>query len=373
MEKIITKAYTFDDLLAIPNYSNVLPHETNLSVKLTKKLTLKLPIISAAMDTVTESKLAIAMAKAGGIGIIHKNMSIDLQVKEVLKVKKVKLTKDELNLACIDKDKHLVVGAGIGISNDLIERATALVKAGADLLVLDTAHGHSQKVIDAVKQIKKLFPKVDLVAGNVATAEATYALFNAGADVVKVGIGPGSICTTRIVSGVGYPQATAVMNCANVAKQFKKAIIADGGIKYSGDITKALGLGASTVMLGSLLARSTEAPGEQIKIKNKLYKVYRGMGSIKAMQNGSKDRYFQNGTKKLIPEGVEGMVPIEGTVSNILYQLAGGLRSGMGYLGSKTISELQKKAKYVVISNASLIESHPHSLSVIKETTNYKK
>lgn len=481
MNKIIKEGLTFDDVLLVPMYSEVLPNQANLSTVLSPKIKLNIPIISAAMDTVTEYEMAIAIAREGGIGIIHKNMSIEEQALQVDKVKRsehgvitdpfflspehklsdalelmkkykisgvpitikgklvgiitnrdlrfetdfTKLIKEAMTsenlitapvgttleeaqkilgkyriekLPLVDKDYNLkglitikdiekaiqypnsakdengrlLVGAALGVTQDMFERADALVKSKVDLISLDTAHGHSKKVIDAVKELKKRYKdEVTIMAGNVATQEATEALFKAGADIVKVGIGPGSICTTRIIAGIGVPQITAIMDCAEIAKKYNKEIIADGGIKYSGDIVKALGCGGAAVMLGSLLAGTKESPGEIEIYQGRSYKIYRGMGSLSAMQAGSKDRYFQNDTKKLVPEGVEGRVSYRGPISEVIYQLAGGIRSGMGYLGMKTIKDLKENARFIKISSASLIESHPHDISITKESPNY--
>ena len=476
-------ALTFDDVLLEPCYSNVLPRDVETSTHLTSTIHLNSPLVSAAMDTVTEGQLAIAMAQEGGIGFIHKNLSISAQALEVLKVKKSesgmiidpvtispkatlsdardlmkrynisgipvvdkeklvgiitnrdlrfedrpdapvadsmtrkvitapeRITIDEskkllqkhrieklpivngagklLGLITIKdiekqerhpkatKDEHgrLRCGAAIGVGEDHLERVTALIDAGVDVIAIDTAHGHSQGVLDAVASIRKLFPTLQIVAGNVATAGATEALFEAGADCVKVGIGPGSICTTRVVAGVGIPQLTAVLNCVEVAKRYGRSIIADGGIRHSGDIVKALAAGANCVMLGSLLAGTDEAPGEIVLYQGRSYKSYRGMGSLGAMQAGSADRYFQDSSShamKLVPEGVEGLVPYKGTVKTNLFQLLGGLSSGMGYLGAKNLKSLHKKARFVQISVAGSRESHVHDVTVTKEAPNYR-
>lgn len=480
MSQIVKEGLTFDDVLLIPGESRVTPKDVDLTTKLSDDITLNIPLISAAMDTVTESRLAIAMAREGGIGIIHKNMSVDAQAEHVDKVKRSEhgvitnpfflapdrkvsealelmkkykisgvpickngklvgiLTNRDLRFetnfdrpienvmtktglvtapegttldeaqkilgahrieklpivdksgnlkglitikdiekaiqypnSAKDKNGRLLVGAAIGIGSGYLDRAKALVGAKADCLVIDTAHGHNVDVIKAVEKVKSMFPQVTLVAGNVATAEATEALFKAGADVVKVGIGPGSICTTRIVAGIGVPQITAIMDCAEVADRFGKTIIGDGGIKYSGDITKAIAAGAHAVMIGSLFAGTTETPGELEIYQGRTFKTYRGMGSLGAMPLGSTDRYFQEGTKKLVPEGVEGRVPYRGALADVVYQLIGGLRAGMGYTGMPTIGKLRKDAKFIKISNAALIESHPHDISITKEAPNY--
>lgn len=355
--KFLKQGLTFDDVLLVPQYSEVLPKEVLLKTNLTKKIKLEIPLMSAGMDTVTEYKTAIALAKAGGIGIIHKNMSVKEQAEQIKKVKK----------------QNLLVGAALGVTADMLERAESLIKAGVDILTIDTAHGHSKGVIDAVKKIKKVFPKVQIIAGNVATPQATLALIKAGADAVKVGIGPGAICTTRIVAGVGVPQLSAVYECAKVARKFNIPVIADGGIKYSGDIAKALAAGASVCMLGGLFAASTEAPGKKVIIEGKAYKLYRGMGSTAAMKAGSSDRYFQQNTKKLVAEGVEGMVPWKGDLQDIVYQLLGGLRASMGYCGAKDLETFYKKSKFIQITAAGLKESHPHDLIMTKSEANYAK
>lgn len=480
MGKILKQAYTFDDVLLVPNKSEVLPREVSLTTNLTKKIKLNIPLMSAGMDTVTNSKMAIAMAREGGIGIIHKNMSIEEQAMEVDRVKRQEngvitdpfslspdnsiedalslmskyrisgvpitvdgklvgiitnrdivfeteysrkisevMTKENLitapedttieqakellknhrieKLPLVDKDNNLIglitikdiekvkkfpnsakdergrllCGASVGVTSDMLERVAALVKVGVDVVNLDTAHGHSKGVMDSVKLIKENYPDLQVIAGNVATAEATRDLILAGADCVKVGIGPGSICTTRVVSGVGVPQLTAVMDCAEEAKKHGVPIIADGGIKYSGDVVKALSAGAKVAMMGSMLAGCDEAPGETEIYQGRSYKVYRGMGSLAAMACGSKDRYFQEGNKKLVPEGVEGRVPYKGYVADTIFQLLGGIRSGMGYLGARTLAELDENATFVVQTSAGLRESHPHDISITKEAPNY--
>ncbi|MEO8446853.1 MAG: IMP dehydrogenase [bacterium] len=482
-DKIIETAITFDDVLLIPNKSKVLPRDVSLKTRLTKNIELNIPILSAAMDTVTESEMAIAVAREGGIGIIHKNMPPEMQASEVDKVKRsesgmifdpITLTSDKTigdamrfmqqykisgipiidhqnmligiltnrdlrfepdesllvseimtkeNLvtapvgtdlekaevilqkykieklpvvdkkgvlkglitfkdiqkrkkfpnACKDKFGRLRVGAAVGISADTIERVGELVKAGVDVIIVDTAHGHSQGVIDMVRKIKKNFD-IDLIAGNVATGEATYDLINAGADCIKVGIGAGSICTTRIIAGVGVPQMTAVMDCAKVAANYKIPIISDGGIKQTGDVPKAIAGGADSVMLGGMFAGTEEAPGEKVLYEGRSFKVYRGMGSVDAMKKGSSDRYFQDvedDINKLVPEGIEGIVPYKGNVGETIYQLLGGLRASMGYCGAKNISEMKSKTKFVKITNAGLKESHPHDVRITKEAPNY--
>ena len=481
MSKILKEALTFDDVLLIPQHSQVVPADVSTVTKLSDKITLNVPLMSASMDTVTESRMAIALAREGGIGIIHKNMSIEAQTAEVDKVKRSEhgvitdpfylspdhkvyeadalmaryrisgvpivdenkvlvgiitnrdmrfemdmnrpisevMTKDNLvtaapgislddaelllkehkveKLPLIDengvlkglitikdiekrvmypnsaKDEkgRLLCGAAVGITNNMMERATALVNAGVDLLSIDTAHGHSQGVLNAVAKLKEAFPHITLMAGNIATPEACEALIKAGADIVKVGIGPGSICTTRVVAGIGAPQLTAVMDCAEVGEKYGIPVIADGGIKYSGDITKAIAAGASAVMIGSLFAGTEEAPGETTIYKGRTFKTYRGMGSSAAMSNGSNDRYFQDGKAKFVPEGVEGMVPYRGLLRDNVYQLVGGLKSGMGYCGTPTIKDLNRDGVFVRITGAGLKESHPHDIMVTKEESNY--
>ena len=481
--KFAKEGLTFDDVLLVPAHSEVLPKEVDLSVNLTSKIKLNIPIISAGMDTVTEATMAIAMARQGGLGIIHKNMSIEEQAEQVEKVKRSEngvitnpffltpshqvfdaehlmgkyrisgvpivnnmedrklvgiitnrdlrfvqdysikidevMTKENLITAPVGttldeaekmlqqykieklpivgedgvltglitikdiekvmeypnaaKDQHgrLLVGAAVGVTKDSLIRIQKLVEAQVDVIVIDTAHGHSQGVLDQVKNIRAAYPDLVIIAGNVATAEATKALYEAGADVVKVGIGPGSICTTRVVAGVGVPQITAIYDCATEARRQGKTIIADGGIKYSGDIVKALAAGGHAVMLGSLLAGTTEAPGETEIFQGRQFKVYRGMGSVAAMENGSKDRYFQENSKKLVPEGIEGRLPFKGPLSDTIYQLLGGIRSGMGYCGTKDLHDLREKAQFVRMTGAGLRESHPHDVQITKEAPNY--
>ncbi len=476
MSKIMKEGLTFDDVLLIPQYSNVLPNSVSLATKLTDDIKLNIPLLSASMDTVTEYELAIAIAREGGIGMIHKNLSIAEQALHVDRVKrsehgvitdpfflnptntledannlmkkyrisgvpitvdgklvgiitnrdlrfetdfsqkicdvmtsenlitakqgttleeaqkilckhrieKLPIVDDKNNLKGLitikdiqypnsakDSNGRLLAGAAVGVTGDTLERVEELVKSKVDLITIDTAHGHNQGVLDMVKKVKAKFPNLNLCAGNVATAEATKALIESGADVVKVGIGPGSICTTRIIAGIGVPQMTAVMDCAEMADKLGKRIIADGGIKFSGDIVKALGAGASAVMIGSLFAGTAETPGEIEMFQGRSFKVYRGMGSLGAMNNGSKDRYFQTNAKKLVPEGVEGRVPFRGSLQEVVFQLVGGIRSGMGYCGMPNIEELRKNAKFVKITNAALIESHPHDISITKEAPNY--
>lgn len=483
MGTIIGDGITFDDVLLVPQYSEVTPNLINLETHLTKKIKLNIPMMSAAMDTVTEHRMAIAMARQGGIGIIHKNMTIEMQADEVDKVKRsengvisdpfsltpdntikdaddlmakfrisgVPITKSETDKTLVgiitnrdlkfetdfskkisesmtseglitapvgitledakkilakarkeklpivdennilrglitikdiekqikypdsakDSQGRLLCGAGVGITGDMMERVAALVDAKVDVIVLDSAHGHSKNIIDAVKKVKSAYPDLQVIAGNIATAEAANDLIDAGADAVKVGIGPGSICTTRVVAGIGVPQISAIMEVFDVAKKRDIPIIADGGIKYSGDMTKALAAGGSVCMMGSMFAGCDESPGTFELFQGRKYKVYRGMGSIAAMENGSKDRYFQEGAKKLVPEGVEGRVAYKGSLEDVVFQLIGGIRSGMGYCGCPTIPELQERAKFVKISAASLKESHPHDIHITKEAPNY--
>ncbi|WP_251716674.1 IMP dehydrogenase [Lactobacillus agrestimuris] len=374
--KFAKKGLTFDDVLLIPAESHVLPNGVDLSTKLSDNLQLKIPLISAGMDTVTEGAMAIAMALQGGLGVVHKNMSINAQAGEVANVKSVQVPAN-VTKAAVDSQNRLLVAAAVGVTSDTFERAEALLEAGADAIVIDTAHGHSAGVLRKIKEIRDHFPDVTLIAGNVATGDGTRALFDAGVDVVKVGIGPGSICTTRIVAGVGVPQITAIYDAASAAREYGKPIIADGGIKYSGDVVKALAAGGNAVMLGSMLSGTTEAPGEIFEDNGKKYKRYRGMGSVGAMaqSHGSSDRYFQGGVNeanKLVPEGVEARVEYKGDVSDVIFQIDGGLRSGMGYCGAANIPELIEKAQFVQITNAGLRESHPHEVQMTKEAPNYK-
>ena len=480
MGKIIGESITFDDVLLAPSYSEVIPNQVDLTTHLTKTIKLNIPMMSASMDTVTEHRMAIAMARQGGIGIIHKNMSIEKQAEEVDKVKrsengvitdpfylspehtladanelmakfrisgvpitegrklvgiitnrdlkfetdfskkikdsmtseglvtakegitleeakailakarkeKLPIVDDDFNLKGLitikdiekqikypnsakDAKGRLLCGAGVGITSNVLERVDALVKAQVDVIVLDSSHGHSANVIRCLKMIKEAYPELPLIAGNIATGEAAKDLIEAGADAVKVGIGPGSICTTRVVSGIGVPQISAIMDCYEVAKEYGVPVIADGGIKYSGDITKAIAAGANVCMMGSMFAGCDEAPGEFELFQGRKYKVYRGMGSISAMENGSKDRYFQEGAKKLVPEGVEGRVAYKGSVEDTIFQMLGGLRSGMGLCGTPTIEELKQRGRFIKITAASLKESHPHDIHITKEAPNY--
>ena len=480
MGTIIGDGITFDDVLLVPGYSDFTPNKADLSTNLTKKIKLNIPMMSAGMDTVTEHRMAIAMARQGGIGIIHKNMSIEAQAEEVDKVKrseygvitdpfylspehtledannlmakfrisgvpitegrklvgiitnrdlkfetdfskkikesmttdglvtakegitleeakeilassrkeKLPIVDDDFNLKGLitikdiektikyplsakDDNGRLLCGAAVGITANVLERVEALVNAKVDVIVIDSAHGHSKNIIDTVKMIKEKYPELQVIAGNVATGAATKALIEAGVDAVKVGIGPGSICTTRVVAGIGVPQITAIMDCYNAAKEYGIPIIADGGIKFSGDMTKAIAAGANVCMMGSIFAGCDESPGTFELFQGRKYKVYRGMGSIAAMENGSKDRYFQENAKKLVPEGVEGRVAYKGTVEDTVFQLVGGIRSGMGYCGTPTIEALKENGKFVKISSASLKESHPHDIHITKEAPNY--
>ncbi len=353
----IKEALTFDDVLLLPRFSKILPSETNISLKLTKNIKLKTPFLSSAMDTVTESRMAIAMARSGGIGIIHRNLDKKKQSEEIKKVKR----------------KNLFVGAAIGTNSDDLKRAKLLIDSGVDLIVIDTAHGHSKKVLNILSKVKR--NKVPICVGNIATAEAAKSLHNAGADIIKVGIGPGSICTTRMVAGIGVPQITAIMEVHNALKGKKIKIISDGGIKFSGDIAKAIAAGADAIMMGSIFAGTDESPGKKFKIRNKFYKKYRGMGSIGAMSAGSSNRYFQKNHKdksKFVPEGVDGRVEYKGDVSKIIYQLKGGLRSSMGYIGAKTLFDIKKNAKFIKITKAGFYESMVHSVEMIEPTLNYK-
>ncbi len=481
MTKIVKEGLTFDDVLLIPAKSSVLPKNVDVSTRLTEDIKLNIPMLSAAMDTVTEYRLAIAIAREGGLGIIHKNMTIDEQAAQVDRVKRSEhgvitdpfhlspdnmvyeaialmeryrisgvpitdadgrlvgiltnrdlrfetnhdqkisnvMTKENLVTAPVgtslaqaqkilgkhrieklpivddnfilkglitikdiekaiqypssakDKNGRLLVGAGVGITHDTMDRVKALVDARVDIIAVDTAHGHSVAVGEMVERIKNAYPELPVIAGNVATAAATVDLIKSGADVVKVGIGPGSICTTRVVTGVGVPQITAIMDCAEAADKYGKTVIADGGIKYTGDIPKAIAAGAATVMIGSMFAGCEESPGETEIFQGRSFKVYRGMGSLAAMEKGSKDRYFQEDAKKFVPEGVEGRVPYRGKLSDMVFQMLGGLKSSMGYCGCGTIEELRTRAEFVRITNASLIESHPHDIAITKEAPNY--
>ena len=355
----IKESLTFDDVLLKPKYSDILPSETDISVNLSKKISLKVPFLSSAMDTVTESQMAIAIAREGGIGIIHRNLDIQNQTKELIKVKK----------------RKLFVGAAVGTSREDIERAKSLIDNGCDLLVLDTAHGHSQKVLVTLSRLKKIKSSIPICVGNIATGEAAKKLYNEGADIIKIGIGPGSICTTRMVAGIGVPQISAIMDVKQSIKKKNIKIISDGGIKFSGDIAKALAAGADAIMMGSIFAGTDESPGKKFKINGKFYKNYRGMGSIGAMSSGSANRYFQKNFKnksKFVPEGVEGRVEYKGNVSKIIYQLKGGLRSSMGYIGAKNLSQIKKNAEFIKITKAGFYESMVHSVEMTQKTINYK-
>ncbi len=367
-EKVVMLGLTYDDVLLLPDASEVVPSEVDTSTRLTRKISLRVPLVSSAMDTVTESKMAIAMAKAGGIGIVHRNLPIEDQVKHVKAVKK--------------EDASYLVGAAVGVGDDGFARALAVIEAGVDVVVVDTAHGHHRAVLDAIARIKEAHPDIQIIGGNVATRAGAQALINAGADAVKVGVGPGSICTTRVVAGVGVPQVTAIMEAHKACVKADIPLIADGGLQYSGDIAKAIVAGADTVMLGSLLAGCDESPGELVEVQGRKFKAYRGMGSLGAMQSRgeqksySKDRYMQDDVlseDKLVPEGIEGKVAYRGSVSATVHQLVGGLRSGMGYAGAATIDDLQKNGHLIQITAAGLQESHPHDVLDIAEAPNYAR
>ena len=372
MAKILEKdALTFDDVLLVPQYSEITPDMADVSTKLTNTFKMNVPFLSAAMDTVSEHKLVTALALAGGLGVIHKNMSIADQAKEVEMVKNYELDNEKYKRALIDKKGRLCVGAAIGVTADMMDRVHALMDAGVDVFVLDSAHGDSKNIINAIKNLRLEYPSMELIAGNVATYEGALDLMKAGASAVKVGMGPGSICTTRIIAGIGVPQLQAVMDCARASKEMNVPIIADGGIKYSGDVVKALAAGANTVMLGGLFATCEEAPGDIYESNGKKYRTYRGMGSIEAMAKGSTDRYFQTGHKKFVAEGVQGIVEVKTTVEELVFQLIGGLKDGMGYCGSKDIPTLQEKGTFIKITNNALLESHPHDISIDKGEPNY--
>jgi IMP dehydrogenase len=365
-EKVVMLGLTYDDVLLLPDASEVVPSEVDTTTRLTRKISLRVPLVSSAMDTVTESAMAIAMAKAGGIGIVHRNLPIEDQVKHVEAVKKA--------------DASYLVGAAVGVGDDGFARALAVIKAGVDVVVVDTAHGHHRAVLDAIARIKEAHPEIQIIGGNVATRAGAQALINAGADAVKVGVGPGSICTTRVVAGVGVPQVTAIMEAHKACVKADIPLIADGGLQYSGDIAKAIVAGADTVMLGSLLAGCDESPGELVEVQGRKFKAYRGMGSLGAMQSRgeqksySKDRYMQDDVlseDKLVPEGIEGKVAYRGSVSATVHQLVGGLRSGMGYAGAATIEDLQKNGHLIQITAAGLQESHPHDVLDIADAPNY--
>jgi len=363
-EKVAMLGLTYDDVLLLPDASDVVPSEVDTQTQLTRSIYLDIPLVSSAMDTVTESAMAIAMAKAGGIGIIHRNLAVDEQVTHVKLV----------------KGANLHVGAAVGVGDDGFERAQALIDVGVDVIVVDTAHGHHRAVLEAIAKIKKHFPKQEIIGGNIATRAGAQALINAGADAVKVGVGPGSICTTRVVAGVGVPQVTAIMEAAKACKKADIPLIADGGLQFSGDIAKAIVAGADTVMLGSLLAGCEESPGELVEIEGRKFKTYRGMGSLSAMQSRgakksySKDRYMQDDVlaeDKLVPEGIEGKVAYRGPVADVVHQLVGGLRSGMGYAGAENIAALQKRGRLIQITSAGLQESHPHDVLDVADAPNY--
>jgi len=350
---VVKDSFTFDDVTLVPQYSSVLPSETITATKLSNNLNLQIPLMSSAMDTVTESKMAIAISKLGGIGVIHRNLSIEGQVMQIKKVKK----------------NNYLVGAAIGVSSEDFERAEELSRIKTDLIVIDTAHGHTQKVLNMIRKIKKKLKNCILCAGNIATGKAAKFLADSGVDIVKVGIGPGSICTTRLVAGIGVPQLSAVLDVKKALKNYRTKIISDGGIKFSGDLAKAIAAGADAIMIGSLFSGTIESPGKIIKYKGKLYKNFRGMGSVGAMAVGSADRYYQKKSKdlsKYVPEGVEGIVKFKGTVEKIIYNLIGGLKSSMGYLGAKTIKDLQKKGEFVKITKAGFYESMVHNVDHIK-------
>lgn len=372
MAKILEKdALTFDDVLLVPQYSEITPDMADVSTKLTNTFKMNVPFLSAAMDTVSEHKLVTALALAGGLGVIHKNMSIADQAKEVEMVKNYEFDNEKYKRVLIDKKGRLCVGAVIGVTADMMDRVHALMDAGVDVFVLDSAHGDSKNIINAIKNLRLEYPSMELIAGNVATYEGALDLMKAGASAVKVGMGPGSICTTRIIAGIGVPQLQAVMDCARASKEMNIPIIADGGIKYSGDVVKALAAGANTVMLGGLFATCEEAPGDIYESNGKKYRTYRGMGSIEAMAKGSTDRYFQTGHKKFVAEGVQGIVEVKTTVEELVFQLIGGLKAGMGYCGSKDIPTLQEKGTFIKITNNALLESHPHDISIDKGEPNY--
>lgn len=372
MAKILEKdALTFDDVLLVPQYSEITPDMADVSTKLTNTFKMNVPFLSAAMDTVSEHKLVTALALAGGLGVIHKNMSIADQAKEVEMVKNYEFDSEKYKRVLIDKKGRLCVGAAIGVTADMMDRVHALMDAGVDVFVLDSAHGDSKNIINAIKNLRLEYPSMELIAGNVATYEGALDLMKAGASAVKVGMGPGSICTTRIIAGIGVPQLQAVMDCARASKEMNVPIIADGGIKYSGDVVKALAAGANTVMLGGLFATCEEAPGDIYESNGKKYRTYRGMGSIEAMAKGSTDRYFQTGHKKFVSEGVQGIVEVKTTVEELVFQLIGGLKAGMGYCGSKDIPTLQEKGTFIKITNNALLESHPHDISIDKGEPNY--
>lgn len=372
-ERINSTALTFDDVLLVPAYSEVLPREVSTKARFTRNISLNIPIVSAAMDTVSEKAMAIMLARKGGISVVHKNMSIEAQARQIREVKEYPAEGDKI--PCLDAEGRLRVAAGVGITTDVLDRVTALVEAGVDAIVLDSAHGDSHGVMEALRKIKAVYPELDTVVGNIATAEAAVRLIEAGADSLKVGIGPGSICTTRIIAGVGVPQISAIYDVAKAAEGSGVPVIADGGLRYSGDIVKALAAGGDSVMIGSMFAGTDEAPGEIFEENGRKFKSYRGMGSVDAMKAGSRDRYFQDGedsTKKLVPEGVVARVPYKGSVADIIYQLVGGIRSGMGYCGAADIDALHS-ARFVRITANGLVENHPHDITITGNTPNYHK
>lgn len=372
-ERINSTALTFDDVLLVPAYSEVLPREVSTKARFTRNISLNIPIVSAAMDTVSEKAMAIMLARKGGISVVHKNMSIEAQARQIREVKEYPAEGDKI--PCLDAEGRLRVAAGVGITTDVLDRVTALVEAGVDAIVLDSAHGDSHGVVEALRKIKAVYPELDTVVGNIATAEAAVRLIEAGADSLKVGIGPGSICTTRIIAGVGVPQISAIYDVAKAAEGSGVPVIADGGLRYSGDIVKALAAGGDSVMIGSMFAGTDEAPGEIFEENGSKFKSYRGMGSVDAMKAGSRDRYFQDGedsTKKLVPEGVVARVPYKGSVGDIIYQLVGGIRSGMGYCGAADIDALHS-ARFVRITANGLVENHPHDITITGNTPNYHK
>lgn len=372
-ERINSTALTFDDVLLVPAYSEVLPREVSTKARFTRNISLNIPIVSAAMDTVSEKAMAIMLARKGGISVVHKNMSIEAQARQIREVKEYPAEGDKI--PSLDAEGRLRVAAGVGITTDVLDRVTALVEAGVDAIVLDSAHGDSHGVVEALRKIKAVYPELDTVVGNIATAEAAVRLIEAGADSLKVGIGPGSICTTRIIAGVGVPQISAIYDVAKAAEGSGVPVIADGGLRYSGDIVKALAAGGDSVMIGSMFAGTDEAPGEIFEENGRKFKSYRGMGSVDAMKAGSRDRYFQDGedsTKKLVPEGVVARVPYKGSVGDIIYQLVGGIRSGMGYCGAADIDALHS-ARFVRITANGLVENHPHDITITGNTPNYHK
>lgn len=372
-ERINSTALTFDDVLLVPAYSEVLPREVSTKARFTRNISLNIPIVSAAMDTVSEKAMAIMLARKGGISVVHKNMSIEAQARQIREVKEYPAEGDKI--PCLDAEGRLRVAAGVGITTDVLDRVRALVEAGVDAIVLDSAHGDSHGVVEALRKIKAVYPELDTVVGNIATAEAAVRLIEAGADSLKVGIGPGSICTTRIIAGVGVPQISAIYDVAKAAEGSGVPVIADGGLRYSGDIVKALAAGGDSVMIGSMFAGTDEAPGEIFEENGRKFKSYRGMGSVDAMKAGSRDRYFQDGedsTKKLVPEGVVARVPYKGSVGDIIYQLVGGIRSGMGYCGAADIDALHS-ARFVRITANGLVENHPHDITITREAPNYHK